>query len=66
MLDKAAGELAAMDTLSISLLKTGREKMEKESKGKPLGKEDSIMLTVYKPHSLFCFRIDPSRRAWVF
>lgn len=48
MLDKAAGELAAMDTLSISLLKTEREKMEKESKGKPLGKEDSIMLTVYQ------------------
>ncbi|MCC6279864.1 MAG: hypothetical protein IT262_04640 [Saprospiraceae bacterium] len=48
MLDKAAGELAAMDSLSVSFLKTEREKMEKASKGKPLGKEDSIMLTVYQ------------------
>lgn len=48
MLDKAAGELAAIDKLAISFLKTEREKIEKESKGKPLGKEDSIMLTVFQ------------------
>ena len=48
MLDKAAGELAALDKLSISFLKTEREKMEKESKGKPPGKEDSVMLSIFK------------------
>ena len=48
MLEKAAGEKAAIDTLSISLLKTEREKMEKESKGKPLGKEDSITLAIFQ------------------
>ena len=48
MLDKAAGELVAMDTLSVSFLKTERERMEKEAKGKPPGKEDSIMLAVFQ------------------
>ena len=48
MLEKAAGELAVMDTLSISFLKTEREKMEKESKSKILGKEDSITLALYQ------------------
>jgi tetratricopeptide (TPR) repeat protein len=48
MLEKAARELAAIDTLSSSFLKTEREKMEKESKGKPLSREDSLTLTLYQ------------------
>lgn len=48
MLDKVAAELTAMDTLSISLLKTVREKMEEANKGKPLGKMDSIQLALLK------------------
>jgi tetratricopeptide (TPR) repeat protein len=48
MLDKVPAELTAMDTLSISLLKTVREKMEEANKGKPLGKMDSTQLALLK------------------
>ncbi len=48
MLDRVAGELAAMDTLSISFLKTVHGKMEEQSKGKPLGKVDSIQLALLR------------------
>jgi tetratricopeptide (TPR) repeat protein len=43
-LDRAAGELTALDTLTTSFLKTVREELEKESKGKPVEKRDSIEL----------------------
>jgi len=52
MLDRVAGELTAMDTLSTSFLKNVREEMEKEAKGKPLGKRDSVQLAQIKDWSI--------------
>ncbi len=48
MLDRVAGELTAMDTLSTSFLKTVREEMEEAAEGKPVGKRDSVQLALIK------------------
>ncbi len=48
LMEKAEAELAALDTLSASFLKTMREKMEEDKKGQPLGKEDSTQLALFQ------------------